>query len=53
MKKRVIVMGGIGRTERENRDDMRVFSRGGYAPTLKAHIATEKPMVIRKWKRKS
>lgn len=28
MKKRVIVMGGVGRTERENRDDMRVFSRG-------------------------
>ena len=36
------MLGGIGRTERENRDNMRVFSRGGYSPTLKAHIATDK-----------
>lgn len=47
------MLGGIGRTERENRDNMRVFSRGGYSPTLKAHISTDKIMVVRKWKRKS
>ena len=26
---KIIVLGGIGRNERENRDNMRVFSRGG------------------------
>lgn len=34
--KRVIVLGGIGRTERENRDNMRVFSRGGVQSYIKS-----------------
>lgn len=29
-------MGGIGRTERENRDNMRVFSRGGVRSDLES-----------------
>ena len=52
MEKRIIVLGGIGRNDRENRDNMRVFSRGGYAPCLKAHIDKDKLMVVKKWKRK-
>ena len=27
--KKIIVLGAIGKTERQNRDDMRVISRGG------------------------
>ena len=52
MEKRIIVLGGIGRNDRENRDNMRVFDRGGYSPTLKAHIDKDKIMVVKKWKRK-
>jgi len=53
MEKGIKVLGGIGRNDRENRDNMRVFDRGGYAPTLKAHIDKDKLMVVKKWKRKS
>lgn len=42
MKKRVIVMGGIGRTERENRDDMRVFSRGGGRSDIESSYSNRK-----------
>lgn len=52
MERKIIVLGGIGRTERENRDNMRVFSGGGTAPTLKAHIDKDKILVVKKWKRK-
>lgn len=31
----VIVKGAIGRTDRENRDNMRVFSRGGVLANIK------------------
>lgn len=30
MQKEIIILGGIGNTERQNRDDKRVLSRGGY-----------------------
>ena len=50
--KKIIVVGAIGNTERQNRDDMRVISRGGLMYNLKAHIQTDKPLVVRRWKRK-
>lgn len=49
--KKIIVVGAIGNTARQNRDDMRVLARGGCMYNLKAHIQTDKPLVIRKWKR--
>lgn len=48
----VIVKGAIGRTDRENRDNMRVFSRGGYSPTLKSHIAKEQMKVLKRYETK-
>ena len=36
MEKRIIVLGGIGRNDRENRDNMRVFSRGGVRSVFKS-----------------
>ena len=30
MQKEIIILGGIGNTERQNRDDKRVLSGGGY-----------------------
>lgn len=29
MEKKIVVIGSIGNTERQNRDDMRVIGRGG------------------------
>lgn len=29
MEKKIVVLGGVGNTDRENRDNMRVFSGGG------------------------
>ena len=34
-EKRIIVLGVIGNTERQNRDNARVMSRGGYVTTSK------------------
>lgn len=52
VKKEVIILGGIGKTERMNRDAFRVLSRGGTAYTLIAHTEKYHPLVLRKWKRK-
>ena len=49
--KQIIVLGGIGRNERENRDSMRVFSKFGLSPTLKAHIDKEQIMVAKRVKK--
>ena len=51
MEKRIIILGGIGNTERQNRDDARVLGGGGMIYTLKSHISVDKPLVLRKWKR--
>lgn len=49
--KQIKVVGAIGNTARQNRDDMRVLARGGSVYNLKAHIQTDKPLVVRKWKK--
>ena len=51
MEKKIVVLGGVGNTDRENRDNMRVFSRGGCCPTMKAHIDKDKILVVKKWRR--
>lgn len=52
MEKRIVVLGGIGNTDRQNRDNMRVLGRGGMVYGLKAHIDKDHPLVLKKWKRK-
>ena len=47
----VNVVGGIGETERANRDNMRVLHRKGSVYTLKSHIDKDHPLVLKKWKR--
>jgi hypothetical protein len=49
--KRVIVLGGIGKTDRENRDAMRVLGGGGATFTLISHISVEPPKVLRRYER--
>lgn len=51
-EKQIIIVGGIGMNDRRNRDDGRVLGRQGLCYSLKAHIAKDKPLVLRKWKRK-
>jgi hypothetical protein len=51
MEKRIIILGGIGNTERQNRDNARVLGGGGTIYTLKSHISVDKPLVLRRWKR--
>ena len=46
----MIVLGGIGRNERENRDSMRVISGYGSMYCLKAHVDKEPPLVLRRYK---
>lgn len=43
-----MILGGIGDNERVNRDSKRVLSGIGCMYALKAHIALEPPLVIRK-----
>lgn len=45
----LVIKGVIGNTARQNRDNMRVFGKNGVVPCLKAHIAKESIMVVRKW----
>ena len=51
MKKEVIVVGGIGNTDRQNREDMRVLSGGGTIYTLKSHIDKDHPLILKRRKR--
>ena len=51
-KRKLIVLGGIGRNERENRDNMRVIDRGGCMYNLKAHICMDHPLVVKRWKKR-
>lgn len=44
----VNVLGAIGNTERQNRDNMRVLDRNGIIYSLKAHISMDHPLVIKK-----
>lgn len=51
-KRQIIVLGGLGVSERRDRDPDRILSRGGCIYTLPAHCSSDKPMVVKKWKRK-
>ncbi len=51
MEKKVIIVGAIGKTERQNRDACRVMLGGGMTFTLIAHIEKEQPLVLKEWKR--
>lgn len=46
-KKEIIILGAIGNTARQNRDDMRVLDRRGCIYSLKAHIDKDHPLIIK------
>lgn len=48
MKKEIKILGAIGNTARQNRDNMRVLHGGGSVYSLKAHIDKDHPLVIKK-----
>ena len=52
MEKEIVVLGGLGVSERRDRDPDRVLYWGGIVYTLPAHISFDKPLVVKKWKRK-
>lgn len=47
-QKQIIVLGSIGNTARQNRDNMRVLDRGGQMYALKSHIDKDHPLIVRK-----
>ena len=47
--KRIIVLGGLGLSERRDRDPDRILDGGGALYTLPSHAAQDKPLVIRKY----
>lgn len=49
--KQVVVVGGIGKNDRKNRDGFRVLSGKGIMYALQSHISQEPPLVLRKWTR--
>ena len=51
MEKKIIVLGGLGVSERRDRCVDRVLSGGGIAFTLPAHIDKDKPLVVKKWEK--
>lgn len=51
MEKKIIVLGGLGVSERRDRDPDRILHGGGIVYALPAHIQADKPLVVRKWKK--
>ena len=49
--KEIIVLGAIGNTPRQNRDNMRIIGRGGAIYALKAHIEKDHPLVVKKYEK--
>lgn len=49
--KQIIIVGGIGNTDRQNRDGCRVLGGGGVTTSIKAHISGDKILVVRKYER--
>lgn len=47
----IYILGTIGNTPRQNRDNMRVFSKKSVCPCLKSHISKESIMEVREWKK--
>lgn len=46
---KVIVLGGMGVSERRDRDPDRILSRMGIMYTLPAHIDKDRPLVIKEY----
>ena len=47
MEKKIIVLGGMGISERRDRDPDRIIFRGGCIYALPAHISVDKPLVVK------
>lgn len=52
-KRKIIVRGGLGVSERRDRDVDRILDRTGIMFTIPSHSSIDTPMVIRKWKSES
>lgn len=51
-KKRIVILGAIGNTDRQNRDNMRVLHGGGTIYTLKSHIDKDHPLVLKRYRKR-
>jgi hypothetical protein len=47
--KTIIIVGGIGKNERQNRDRYRVMDRRGQSVTICSHDAQEPPLAVKKY----
>jgi hypothetical protein len=52
MEKRIKIIGGIGKNDRQNRDRYRVMNRGGCCVGLCSHDSIEPPLALKKQIRK-
>lgn len=51
VEKKIIVLGGLGVSERRDRDPDRILHRGGCIYTLPAHIDKDRPLVVKRYER--
>lgn len=51
VEKKINIIGGIGKNERQNRDRYRVM-RGGCCVGLCSHDDKEQPLVMKRWRKK-
>lgn len=51
--KEIIVLGAIGNTARQDRDNFRVFSRGGVIGAIRSRDYKGSQLVVKRWKRRS
>ena len=52
MQKQIIVLGGLGISERRDRDIDRIIGGGGAIYTLPAHIFKGNPLTLRKYSKR-
>lgn len=50
MEKKIVVLGGLGKSARRDRCVDRIVFRGGLSIAICSHSSVDKPMVIKKWK---
>jgi hypothetical protein len=49
MEKKINIVGGVGKNERQNRDRHRVMGGGGIAVSMCAHDDKEPPLALKRW----
>lgn len=51
-EKKIKVLGGLKASERRDRDPDRIMDSGGCVYALPAHISADRPLVVKRWKKR-